>query len=154
MNSLALSILIPLAVGGLGAYLSADNVKTWYATLKKPEWTPPGWVFGPVWTVLYVLMGIASWLVWKKTGLGTYPLTLYAVQLLLNGLWSPVFFGTQSIKGGLVVIVLLLGTLVETTRAFWAVDHRAGALLVPYLAWASFAAALNASLAARNTSLY
>ncbi|MFN3595719.1 MAG: TspO/MBR family protein [Rubricoccaceae bacterium] len=119
-----------------------------YARLETPSWSPPAWLFGPVWTVLYALMGTAAWLVWLQGGWRAQrvPLTLFLVQLALNALWTPVFFGADLRGWALVVIVLLLASLTATLVAFWRVRPLAGALLVPYLAWVSFATALNASL--------
>ena len=109
---------------------------TWYATLQKPAFTPPSWVFGPAWTVLYLLMGIAAFLVWQE-GLHSnavrIALVWYLVQLVLNALWSPVFFGFHQIGWSLVVIVLLWAALIVTMRYFLQISRPAGVLLVPYL---------------------
>ncbi len=120
----------------------------WYAQLQKPSWNPPNWIFGPVWTLLYVAMAVAAWLVWKRGGLAAQhrALTLFLVQLVFNALWSPLFFGLHNPVLGFVDIVLLWTALVFTVLAFWKVSRVAGGLLVPYLLWVTFAASLNLAL--------
>ncbi len=146
---LILSVAVPLAVGGLSGFATARGVDTWYPTLAKPSFNPPAWVFGPTWTLLYVLMGVALFLVWRQ-GLDTQgvklALTVFAVQLVLNALWSIIFFGMQSPAWAFVEIILLWLAIVATLWAFWRVMPAAGWLLVPYLAWVSFAAVLNGSI--------
>ncbi len=117
----------------------------WYAHLAKPSWTPPGALFGPVWTLLYAMMAVAAWIVWIRSShrLNTAPLRLFAVQLVLNAVWSPLFFGLHSVLLGAVDIVLLFAVLLVTLRAFFKVSSVAGWLLVPYQLWITFAAALN-----------
>lgn len=134
-----------LAVGALGGWVTADSVKTWYTTINKPSFTPPNWVFGPVWTVLYVLMGIAGWRVWCKARPDQLrvPLALFAVQLALNLAWSVVFFGAHRIGGAVLVIVGLEAAILATMVAFRRIDGLAALLLVPYALWVVFAAALN-----------
>lgn len=134
-----------LAVGALGGWVTADSVKTWYTTINKPSFTPPNWVFGPVWTVLYVLMGIAGWRVWCKARPDQLrvPLALFAVQLALNLAWSVVFFGAHRIGGAVVVIVGLEAAILATMVAFRRIDGLAALLLVPYALWVAFAAVLN-----------
>jgi len=134
-----------LAVGALGGWVTADSVKTWYTTINKPSFTPPNWVFGPVWTVLYVLMGVAAWRVWCKARPDQLrvPLALFAVQLALNLAWSVVFFGAHRIGGAVVVIVGLEAAILATMVAFRRIDGLAALLLVPYALWVVFAAALN-----------
>jgi len=134
-----------LAVGALGGWVTADSVKTWYTTINKPSFTPPNWVFGPVWTVLYVLMGIAGWRVWCKARPDQLrvPLALFAVQLALNLAWSVVFFGAHRIGGAVVVIVGLEAAILATMVAFRRIDGLAALLLVPYALWVVFAAVLN-----------
>jgi len=117
----------------------------WYATLAKPEWNPPAWIFGPVWTLLYMLMAVAAWLVWKRNG-WQRPLWLYLVQLALNAAWTPVFFGANQIGWAFVEIIALWAAILVTMLAFLRVSKAAGWMLVPYLAWVSFAAFLNFSL--------
>jgi translocator protein len=120
----------------------------YYVSLAKPSWSPPAWVFGPVWTALYLMMAVAAWLVWRQGGWRAQraPLSLYLLQLALNALWTPVFFGLRSPGLALVVIVSLGAAIVLTGRAFRPVSRIASWLLVPYLAWVVFAAALNFSI--------
>jgi len=134
-----------LAVGALGGWVTADSVKTWYTTINKPSFTPPNWVFGPVWTGLYVLMGVAAWRVWCKARPDQLrvPLALFAVQLALNLAWSVVFFGAHRIGGAVVVIVGLEAAILATMVAFRRIDGLAALLLVPYALWVVFAAVLN-----------
>ena len=117
----------------------------WYQTLVKPAWNPPPWIFGPVWTALYLMMAIAAWLVWKRAGRG-HALTLYFVQLALNAAWTPVFFGAHQLGAAFIVIVCMWIAIFRTLRAFWDVSRPAGLLLVPYLVWVSFASVLNFTL--------
>lgn len=134
--------LIAAGVGGL--FLPGE----WYAALRKPVWNPPNWIFGPVWAALYVTMAIAAWLVWLRGGFRGQRggLSLFVLQLFLNALWSPLFFGLRSPGLALVNILLLWFALLVTIVAFWRTRPVAGAMLLPYLAWVSFATALNAAL--------
>lgn len=122
----------------------------WYASLAKPAWTPPTWVFGPAWTILYAMMAVAAWRLWRR--LGARPresrraLVLFAVQLALNLSWTPVFFGMQRPDLALVVIFVLWVAIAATIVAAWKACKTAAALLVPYLAWVTFATALNAAI--------
>jgi tryptophan-rich sensory protein len=120
-------------------------VSTWYRTLAKPSFTPPAWVFGPVWTALYLTMAIAVWQVWLRRGFAGAPgaMAAFAVQLLLNALWSLLFFGLRRPDLALADIALLWLALVATVLTFSRVSAPAGALLLPYLAWVSFASVLN-----------
>jgi tryptophan-rich sensory protein len=144
-----IAVAVPIAVGGLSGYATSRGVATWYPTLVKPSFNPPAWVFGPVWTVLYLMMGVAAFLVWRK-GLATdgvrLALAVFAVQLALNGLWSILFFGMQSPAWALVEILLLWLAIGATVVLFRRVVPTAAALLLPYWAWVSFATLLNASL--------
>ncbi len=117
----------------------------WYERLRKPLWRPPNRLFAPVWTVLYLMMAVAGWLVWRTAGFGggAVALALYALQLLLNGLWTPVFFGLHRLDLGFAVIAALWLAIAATIAAFAPVSTAAALLLIPYLAWVSFAAALN-----------
>ncbi|MEO6326291.1 MAG: TspO/MBR family protein [Thermoanaerobaculia bacterium] len=150
----ALGLFIALCLGaeGLGALATFSAVRTWYPTLAKPPWTPPGWLFGPVWTVLYLAMAVAAWLVWRRAGPGAVgaALTIFAVQLALNIAWSFLFFGLRNPVAGLVDIVLLWVAVVATTVVFWKISPVAGWLLVPYIAWVTFATALNAAIVRLN----
>lgn len=134
----AVTFLAPLA----GAVARPD---AWYFALARPGWTPPPWLFGPVWTLLYLMMAVAAWMVWKRPGT-TRPLEWWAVQLLLNAAWSPVFFGLHRLGLAVIVIAALWLSIVVTIRAFAAVDRRAAWLLAPYLAWVSYASALNVAI--------
>lgn len=117
----------------------------WYAGLDKPEWTPPSWLFGPAWTTLYLLMGIAAWRVWSRQA--RHPaISLFLLQLGLNALWTPLFFGLHRPDLAFFEILVLVAGVIATSIAFWRVDRIAAALLVPYLAWLSYAAALNGAL--------
>jgi benzodiazapine receptor len=139
-------IALCLAVGAIGGLVTEEAVVTWYPTLTKPSWTPPSRLFGPVWTTLYILMAIAAWLVWKgnQQHPGAWPaLTLFFIQLALNFLWSPLFFGLRSPALGLIDIAALLIVLIPTIIAFFRQSLWAGLLLLPYLAWAAYASALN-----------
>ncbi len=143
---LLISLAICFAAEGLGGLFTAQSVGAWYLTLQKPAFTPPGWIFGPVWTLLYLMMGIALYLIWKRAGSGAEvrgAVTLFAFQLLLNVAWSAVFFGRQSPLGGLLIIVALWLTLALTIWRFRQISPLAAGLLLPYLAWTSFAAVLN-----------
>lgn len=124
----------------------------WYASLAKPSWNPPSWVFAPVWTTLYVLMAVAAWLVWRRAGFAGARLALgcYLLQLVLNAAWSWLFFGRQSIDGALADIIVLWVLIVATTLLFLRHSRAAAALFVPYLAWVSFATVLNLALAHLN----
>ena len=148
-TKLVISVAVPLAVGGLSGFATARGVADWYPTLTKPTFNPPAWIFGPVWTVLYIMMGVAAFLVWRK-GLEVdgvrVALTVYAVQLALNGLWSILFFGMQAPGWALVEIILLWIAIGVTTVLFWRVAMPAGVLLLPYWGWVTFATVLNASL--------
>jgi translocator protein len=135
-------LVLCLAVGAGAGFLTAQSVLTWFPTLVKPSFNPPAWVFAPVWTTLYIMMALAAWLVWLRKG----SLVLFYVQLALNFAWSLLFFGLHSPAMALVDIVVLWVAILLTLLAFWKVDRRAGWLLVPYLAWVSFAGVLNASI--------
>jgi len=128
-----------------GAALTAVSVRDWYQTLSKPAWTPPDWVFGPVWTTLYFLMALAAWLVWRRTGwsTGRTALVLFALQLVLNAAWSPLFFSLHSPGIALVDIILLWAAIAATLWSFGRISALAASLFVPYLMWVSYATALN-----------
>jgi len=140
---------LPLLVGGLSGVATARGVRDWYPTLVKPSFNPPSWVFGPVWTVLYLMMGVAAFIVWQK-GLAhagvRAALAVFLLQLALNGLWSILFFGLRSPGWAFVEILALWVSIVATLVLFWRLDTTAGLLLVPYLGWVSFAALLNGSI--------
>lgn len=141
--------LAPLALGlGVGALTPMHP--EWYATLLKPAWNPPGWVFGPVWTVLYLLMGLAARRVYVRVGLLTWPMLLFAVQLFLNVAWSPVFFGQKQPRRALAILGSLVVAAIATAVSFGRVDRIAGWLLVPYLAWLALAFSLNRAIVENN----
>ncbi len=120
----------------------------WYAALNKPTWNPPNWIFGPVWTALYTMMAVAAWLVWRRGGFAAnaFPLSLFLLQLLFNAIWSWLFFGLKNPALAFAEIVLLWLGIGATLAAFWRLQRPAAWLLVPYLAWVSFAAVLNFTL--------
>ncbi len=146
--ALAFFVALCLGIGALGAAVVATSVDTWYADLAKPSFTPPDRLFGPVWTVLYVLMAIAAWRVWRATDRDTRrgPLTLFALQLALNLGWTVVFFGLQKIGSAVATIFVLDVAVIVTTLAFRPVDRLAGLLMLPYLAWVAFATVLNIAI--------
>lgn len=146
---LVISVAIPLLVGGLSGIATARGVKEWYPALVKPSFNPPAWVFGPVWTLLYLLMGIAAFLVWRRgwdSGPVRTALTLFLLQLILNGLWSILFFGMRSPGLAFAEIMLLWLAILATVVLFWRVTSVGGILLLPYAAWVTFAAVLNGSI--------
>ena len=152
-------LAISFAVAALGSTATAGNVDSWYADAEKASWNPPNWLFGPAWTLLYTLMSVAAWLVWRQRGrVRVHPaLTLYVVQLVLNALWTPVFFGLYPSIGApalwiaLGIIVALDIAVLLTMLSFWRVSKVAAWLLVPYWAWVLFATTLNAALAVLNS---
>ncbi len=129
----------------LGAFFTPGE---WYATIKKPSWNPPGWIFGPVWSALYTMMAVASWLVWKRGRFAAQrrPLVLFLAQLVLNAAWTPLFFGLHWPNIAFAEITLLWLAIAATLASFRPVSRTAAWLLAPYLAWVSFAAALNFAL--------
>lgn len=120
----------------------------WYAELTKPAWNPPNWIFGPAWTILYALMAISAWRVWRHGGwaLQKSALGLFLLQWALNAMWTPLFFGWHQAGWALVEILILLLAILATLRVFWRVDRLAGALLLPYATWVTFAAMLNGAI--------
>ena len=143
---LVVSILASFAAAGIGSLFTFKAIPTWYAGLKKPRYTPPNWAFGPVWTTLYILMGISVFLVWQK-GLATpgvmLAFILFWVQLAFNALWSVIFFGRKSRGGGVIIIIVLWFLILATIIASFPVSVWAGALLIPYIVWVSIASYLN-----------
>lgn len=140
------SILICEAAGIVGSLFTISAIPTWYATLNKPIFNPPNWIFAPVWTILYLMMGISLYLVWTKrikTKGVKSALSVFGLQLALNASWSIVFFTGQSIFGGLTIIVLLWFLILITILKFFKISQTAALLLVPYLLWVSFATVLN-----------
>lgn len=147
---LGLFILAVVAVSVLGGLATAAAIPDWYATLAKPSWTPPNWVFGPAWTTLYFLMALAAWLVWRRRRLAEVRGALFAwwAQLALNLLWTMLFFGLRQPLWGLIEIVTLWIAIAITLVLFYRVRKLAAVMLLPYIAWVSFAASLNAGIVA------
>ena len=154
LRGLVVSLVLTFAVAALASVASV-KAPAFYAALDKPAWAPPAGVFGPVWTLLYAMMAIAAWLVWKARGLrdSRAALTLYGVQLAANALWSFLFFAWGRGALAFVDIVVLWLLIAATFVAFWRIRAAAGLLLVPYLAWVSFATALNYAVWQRNPAL-
>lgn len=136
-------LLLVVGGGQLIGFLTMPG--PWYEALAKPFFNPPNWLFGPVWTVLYVLIAIAGWRIWRRDPRGT-PMKLWWLQLLLNFLWSPSFFAMQQVGLALVVVLAMLATILAFIAAAWNVDRIAAWLFVPYAAWVAFASLLNASI--------
>ena len=151
--TLIVFIVVCELAGILGSVFTMPSIPGWYAGLAKPSFNPPNWLFGPVWTILYALMGVAAWLVYEK-GVKRpdvkKALSVFAAQLILNALWSIVFFGAHMILGAAVVIVLLGAMILLTILLFGKISKPAAWLLVPYILWVSFATVLNISLYVLN----
>ena len=146
VTKLIISIAIPVAIGATAGFFTATGVDSWYQTINKPSWNPPNWIFAPVWTSLYVMMGIALFFVWKadtSNELKKIAVALFAVQLLLNFFWSFIFFYQQQPGWALVEIIAMWFFILLTIFAFAQVSKTAAWLLVPYISWVSFAAILN-----------
>jgi tryptophan-rich sensory protein len=147
------AVVLAQAIGAVGTIFTARKIPTWYKTLRKPKLSPPNWVFGPVWVTLFTLMGIASFLVWRE-GWGAAPvkwaLLIYAVQFILNVLWSAIFFGMENPGAAFVEIAVLWIAIVGTILAFVQVSTLAACLLLPYLAWVTFASYLNYKICRLN----
>lgn len=137
-----------LGIGALGSLATAESVGDWYQGLRKPGFTPPDWLFGPVWTLLYILIGIAGWLVWRRAGLrrARWAFAAYLLQLCLNLGWSVLFFGLQQVAWAMADLLALLAAIAATAWLFRRHDDRAALLLLPYLAWTGYAALLNAGI--------
>jgi benzodiazapine receptor len=140
------------AVAGVGGWFTSMGMPGWYMSLEKPSWNPPSWVFGPVWTTLYVLMAVAAWQVWRQAGPGgaAAALTLFFVQLGLNLAWSGIFFALRSPGWALVEIVLLWLAILGTASLFFRHSTLSGTLMIPYLLWVTFAAVLNGAIVRLN----
>ena len=143
--ALGFSILPALAASLIGSAATLPNIPTWYMGLIKPGFTPPNWIFGPVWTLLYILMAIACYRVLRQDSSAghRWPMTAYLTQAFFNGAWSVAFFGLNSPVIGLIIIAPLWASIIWTMINFWSYDRFAGSVFVPYLAWVSFAIALN-----------
>ncbi len=149
-SKLAISLALPQLAGLFGAVFTSSAIPTWYAAINRPSLSPPNWIFGPVWTTLFILMGIAFYLVWTKWAVLPWTkrqkrlaLVLFGAQLVLNTLWSIIFFGLQSPGGALIEIVFLWLAIAATIITFAKISRPAAWLLVPYIAWVSFASYLN-----------
>ena len=149
-NGLGLGAFIALCffISAIGGAVTVRSVGTWYQTLNKPPFNPPDWVFAPVWTLLYAMIAVAGWRVWRARGLagGRVALAVYGLQLALNLAWSLLFFGGRMIGAALAEIFLLLAAIGINAVMFWRIDRAAGWLLAPYAAWVAFAAVLNLAL--------
>jgi tryptophan-rich sensory protein len=148
LGKLAIAILVAQSAGLIGSLFTMDAIPTWYATLTRPTFSPPNWVFGPVWTLLYTLIGISLYIVWTRHvggRLRTAWLRLFWIQLILNALWSILFFGAQNLGLAFAEILLLLASIAGLIGLGFAFDKRVSLLLFPYLCWVSFAMYLNYS---------
>ncbi|PIS04552.1 MAG: TspO protein [Candidatus Buchananbacteria bacterium CG10_big_fil_rev_8_21_14_0_10_42_9] len=145
---LVVALILPQLAGAIGSFFTAPAIDSWYINLNKPSFNPPSWVFGPVWITLYILMGIAMYLIWvmPKSKTRDTALAIYLAQLVLNSLWSIVFFGWQSIGLAFGVIVILLVLVLIITIKFHQLKKIAGYLLVPYFLWGAFATILNGAI--------
>jgi tryptophan-rich sensory protein len=153
LPKLIVSVIGCEIVGALGTPFTISAIPTWYATLNKPFFAPPNWIFGPVWTLLYFLMGVAFYLIWKQGWKKKKEKTacyFFLAQLGLNFIWSPIFFGLRAPLLGLIVIVLMWAFIVMTMKKFYPLSKLAFYLLVPYLLWVSFATMLNAAILLLN----
>ncbi len=143
------SIIIVFLAGAVGTVSTLPQITSWYAALTKPSWTPPNWAFGPIWSILYILMGIALFLVWRE-GLNRkdvrIAILIFAAQLIINVLWSLIFFGTHNIFGGLILIIILIIAILVNIIVFYNISKPAGLILIPYLVWVCIAAYLNYSV--------
>jgi len=140
-----INIAITLGIGALGGWATAQSVRTWYPTLNKPSFNPPNWLFAPVWTTLYILIGISAYLIWiKRDQIAHFPRTfaIYFIQLILNLAWSFIFFYLHEIGFALAEIILLLIVVIINAVTFYRIDKLAGLLFIPYIIWVSFASFL------------
>lgn len=149
IGKLIICVVACLAAGAIGSVFTRSAIPTWYTALEKPAFSPPNWLFAPVWTLLYILMGVAAFLVWRK-GVENrqirMALIVFLIQLILNALWSVVFFGLESPLYGLIVISILWVVILFTVLQFFKISRVASVLMWPYLLWVIFAAALNSSI--------
>ena len=152
VNKLILCLLFTIGVGSLSSVFTISEIPNWYASLQKPAFNPPNWIFGPVWTVLYTLMGIALYLVWKKpiskdrnTGIA-----IFMIQFTLNFFWTIIFFKYHQLGWALIEILMMWLSILLTIILFWKSSTLAASLLIPYLAWVSFATLLNAAIMQLN----
>ena len=147
------SIVICQLAGIIGSFFTSSSVSNWYVTLNKPFFNPPSWVFGPVWITLYLMMGISLYIVWNgglRNKHAKIAITIFGIQLLLNSVWSILFFGLQSPLSAFIEIVLLWGAILATIIYFYRISKIASYLLIPYFLWVSFAAVLNLAIVYLN----
>jgi tryptophan-rich sensory protein len=142
---LVASIGICLLVGFIAGFFTSSSISSWYSQLNKPSFNPPNWLFGPVWTVLYILMGVSLYLVWNNDG-SKIAIIFFAVQLALNFIWSFLFFSLHNPLIAFIEILLLLSMIIVTTLKFYPISHTAAFLMIPYILWVSFASVLNFSI--------
>ena len=142
---LAGAIVVSELAGGIGAIFTTSKIPTWYATLNQPSWNPPAWLFGPVWTILYALMGASLWLLWqaKDSERKRAALVVFWAQLAVNVLWSVVFFGLENPGLGVAVILVLFFLIITLIDHAWKVNRWASVIMIPYAAWVAFASVLN-----------
>jgi tryptophan-rich sensory protein len=143
ITKLIVSIAIPLLAGFIGSLFTTKSIPNWYATIQKPSFNPPNWIFGPVWTTLFIMMGIALYLVWTSGKANNAVLWIFGIQLGLNALWSILFFGLHSPLWAFVDIIALWLAILATIISFYSVSATASCLLIPYILWVSFATILN-----------
>lgn len=144
---LILSILLPQMAGAIGSFFTIQAIPTWYALLNKPSFSPPNWIFAPVWLALYLMMGISLYINWiSKKKMAKSNVRLFFIHLFFNFIWTPVFFGAKNLGLALVIIVVIWILIVEMIRRFWSVNKAASLILIPYLLWVSFATLLNFTL--------
>jgi len=148
MLALAVCIAACFSAAAIGGIATSQTVGTWYRSLSKPHWTPPGWLFGPVWSALYLMMAVAAWLVWRRHNATAvrWPLSLFTVQLILNAVWSWLFFALRSPGVAFAEIAVLWCAILWTLVLFGRVTKLAGWLMAPYLIWVAFAGALNLAI--------
>ena len=155
ISRIAIVVIICLAVGYLSGMVTRASITTWYPTLVKPSFNPPNWIFAPVWTSLYVMMGVAAGLIWNQITTQkvavTKALQIFAIQLILNALWSYLFFGLHNLMLATIEVVLLWLMIFETYSQFAKINKTASYLMLPYLAWVSFASVLTASICWLNS---
>ena len=161
---LLVSLAVPLLAGFIGSIFTTPKINTWYASLNKPAFNPPNWLFGPVWTMLFLLMGIALFLVWIKESkskksssdyikfhlLKKYALLVFGIQIILNTLWSFLFFGMENPLLGVIGIFFLVIAIITNIVLFYKIEPKSAYLLIPYIAWVSFATILNIAIAVLN----
>jgi translocator protein len=146
-QKLVIAILIPQVSGVLGALVTVSSVGSWYQTINKPSFNPPSWIFGPVWTSLYIMIGISLYLMWKSNHpFKKKAMWLFGIQMVLNALWSPAFFGLESPLLGLIVVIPLWVSILACIKVFKPISNLAAYIFIPYFLWVSFATLLNASI--------